>query len=193
MNTPPTSDAIALDDDRIATLAWKFFRSKDAEFLTYEKSPPMFPQATYNVPTVELRKFAQALIAEDRRAREISAQPGEGYDRELIASMLDSCVRLGSGYRDESMIRQAQLLRAAENRESRAQTVRTSPPRVADALDGERLDWVIEHRSHYRVQGSDKNGWYVLDCSNGLQFITDKHPTPRQAIDAARAEAGVKS
>jgi hypothetical protein len=66
----------------------------------------------------------------------------------------------------------------------------TSPPHVADALDGERLDWVIEHRSHYRVQGSDKNGWYVLDCSNGLQFITAKHPTPRQAIDAARAEAG---
>ena len=52
--------------------------------------------------------------------------------------------------------------------------------------DSQRLEWVLTHRT-YRVQGSDERGWFVLDNSNGLTFLTEKHPTYRAAIDAAIA------
>lgn len=69
-------------------------------------------------------------------------------------------------------------------------TVYSAAPST-DAKDSERLDWVIANRL-YRVQGSDKTGWCVLDCSNGLEFLVKDARTHREAIDAAIAakEAG---
>ncbi len=54
------------------------------------------------------------------------------------------------------------------------------------AEESARLDWLLTNRN-YRVQGSDAKGWFVLDCGNGLTFITRGHATPRDAIDAAMA------
>jgi len=50
--------------------------------------------------------------------------------------------------------------------------------------DTERLDWILSNRM-YRVKGSDLHGWAVLDCSDGLEYLTEKHATSRDAIDAA--------
>lgn len=58
---PPKGDAV--DDDTIARLAFKHLPREVADKLTFERSPPMFPQATYDVPTVELTNFTNALIA----------------------------------------------------------------------------------------------------------------------------------
>ena len=52
--------------------------------------------------------------------------------------------------------------------------------------DAARLDWVVKNRN-LRVQGSDESGWVVLDCGDGLTFVTQGHSTYRAAIDAARA------
>jgi ribosome-associated translation inhibitor RaiA len=51
----------------------------------------------------------------------------------------------------------------------------------------ERLKWVLEN-SLFRVQGSNEHGWCVLDCSNGITFLTkEKHPDYNMAIDEAMA------
>jgi hypothetical protein len=55
--------------------------------------------------------------------------------------------------------------------------------------DGQMLDWVLVH-SAYRVMGSDERGWVVMDNSNGLTFITDRHSTSREAIHAAMIKKG---
>lgn len=68
-----------------------------------------------------------------------------------------------------------------------------NPERIARLLarleqaerDAGRLDWVIANRN-LRVQGKGAN-WMVLDCRDGLTFITQDHSTPREAIDAAIA------
>lgn len=58
---------------------------------------------------------------------------------------------------------------------------------TCDGQDAVRLDWLMsrDNRS-IRVQGNGNN-WSVLDCSNGLTFITRDQPSARAAIDAAIA------
>lgn len=60
-----------------------------------------------------------------------------------------------------------------------------------DRADAERLDWVLSHPYH-RVQGNDKTGWAVMDCSNGLTFVVRNEGSAREAIDAAIAAGGAK-
>lgn len=52
-----------LDDKTIVKLLRENLSDKDYDRLTYEKSPPMFPQATYDVPTYALRQFVKAVRA----------------------------------------------------------------------------------------------------------------------------------
>ena len=52
--------------------------------------------------------------------------------------------------------------------------------------DSARLDWVLENRL-LRVQGSG-DCWHVTDCRGGLTFLVQAAPSPRAAIDAARAK-----
>lgn len=67
----------------------------------------------------------------------------------------------------------------------------TSPaiPSLIDseiAKDTARLDFVMNRENrHLRVQGDDVNGWCVLDCGNGLEFIVRHANTYREAIDRA--------
>lgn len=68
-----------------------------------------------------------------------------------------------------------------------AQVERLKKRLVAAEQDSVRLAWVIEN-SMVRVQGSDERGWMVLDCSNGLTFLTkEKHKSYNEAIDEAMA------
>lgn len=52
-----------LDDTTIIKIAREHFNEKDYDRLTYETSPPMFPQATYDVPTYALSQFVKAVRA----------------------------------------------------------------------------------------------------------------------------------
>lgn len=60
---------VAIDDDKLLELLRKHFlksghRNRDAyEAMTYEKSPEMFPQATYDVPTCAVTAFVQDCVA----------------------------------------------------------------------------------------------------------------------------------
>lgn len=59
-----------------------------------------------------------------------------------------------------------------------------TPP---DARDAARLDWLTDRANrNLRVQG-DRDNWSVLDCANGLVFVTRNQPSARAAIDAAIA------
>jgi hypothetical protein len=55
--------------------------------------------------------------------------------------------------------------------------------------DTERLEWLVTgvgREKAARVMGSDKSGWAVCDCSNGLTFFGRRdNPTFRDAIDEA--------
>lgn len=55
--------------------------------------------------------------------------------------------------------------------------------------DADRLEWLVNgagREKAARVMGSDKNGWAVCDCSNGLTFFGRRnHSTFRDAIDEA--------
>jgi len=53
------------------------------------------------------------------------------------------------------------------------------------AKDAGRLEWVVKNKQ-MRVQGRD-DSWFVLDCGNGLTFVTDRKLTYREAIDTAMA------
>lgn len=130
-------------------------------------------------------------------AREIAAQSVEGYDRELIADMLEhylhglttDAIDNAGQYLPDHIAEQQRLLREADNRESRAQTVRlSSPPHAADALDGERLDWMIAEHANLETDGEGR--WRVV-----FEYLAEAEyfpyaDSPRAAIDAARAEAG---
>jgi hypothetical protein len=60
----PVQQMVAdLDDETIVKLVRENFSDRDYDRLTYEKSPPMFPQATYDVPTYALRQFVKAVRA----------------------------------------------------------------------------------------------------------------------------------
>jgi hypothetical protein len=54
---------MALDDKKIVGLAWAHFGESVFIMLTREKSPPMIPQETYDVPTLALRRFVDAICA----------------------------------------------------------------------------------------------------------------------------------
>lgn len=52
--------------------------------------------------------------------------------------------------------------------------------------DTARLEWLVVGTGKTlaaKVIGSDKHGWSVCDCSNGLDFISRGHETWRAAID----------
>ena len=60
-----------------------------------------------------------------------------------------------------------------------------------DAEDAARLDWMIEHRA-YVVSDPDACPGYWLQYArpDGSTWVqASEHPTPRAAIDAARAQA----
>ena len=78
---PSASVAVkALDDDQIMEIIkevapWKH-EPKLNDLLTYEKSPPLFPQATYDVPSYRAVNFVRAV---EKRLPALSnppAQPG---------------------------------------------------------------------------------------------------------------------
>lgn len=52
-----------LDEKTIVRLAWENFSENDYGRLTYERAPPMFPQAKYDVPTYALSQFVKAVRA----------------------------------------------------------------------------------------------------------------------------------
>lgn len=56
-------DVAELDEKTIVRLAWENFSENDYGRLTYERAPPMFPQATYDVPTYALSQFVKAVRA----------------------------------------------------------------------------------------------------------------------------------
>jgi hypothetical protein len=65
-----------LDDDQIMEIIkevapWRT-EAKLYDLLTYEKSPPMIPQATYDVPSMRARSFVRAVEA---RIRPLNASP----------------------------------------------------------------------------------------------------------------------
>lgn len=54
--------------------------------------------------------------------------------------------------------------------------------------DTARLEWLVIGRGREKsakVMGSDKNGWSVCDCSDGLTFMSRGCPSFRSAIDEA--------
>lgn len=65
LETPPPKAHLVgdLDDKTIVKLLRENLSDKDYDRLTYEKSPPMFPQATYDVPTYALQQFVKAVRA----------------------------------------------------------------------------------------------------------------------------------
>lgn len=70
----PSNHVLPLDDKTITDLAWKHFGESVFILITREKSPPMIPQETYDVPTLALRQFVDAI-----RGRTPGARPeGEG-------------------------------------------------------------------------------------------------------------------
>lgn len=52
----------SLDDKTITDLAWKHFGESVFVLLTREKSEPMIPQETYDMPTFQLRQFVDACV-----------------------------------------------------------------------------------------------------------------------------------
>lgn len=66
---------LELDNRSIVTIARDNFSRDDFDRLTFEKSVPLFPQATYRVPTYELRQFVEAV-----RAAVFGAYPGWGWN-----------------------------------------------------------------------------------------------------------------
>lgn len=88
-----TDKLVALNDDQILEIVKECFpwqtEAKINDLLTYEKSPPMFPQATYDVPSYRAERFVRAvekrihaqaeatisaLEAEIKRLREANAE-----------------------------------------------------------------------------------------------------------------------
>lgn len=60
----PANHLVAfLPDKTITDLAWKHFGESVFILLTREKSPPMIPQETYDVPTLALRQFVDACVS----------------------------------------------------------------------------------------------------------------------------------
>lgn len=61
-NPSPQSNLTGdIDDKTVIALARKHFDEKVYDRLTFEKSPPMFPQATYDAPTYALSQFVKAV------------------------------------------------------------------------------------------------------------------------------------
>ncbi len=61
-------------------------------------------------------------------------------------------------------------------------------PTTEQRTDTARLEWLVvgsgKKRAAY-VSGSEKKGWAVMDCHDGLTFMSWGLPTWREAIDVA--------
>lgn len=86
-----------LDDDQIMEIIKEVAPWKDEpklnDLLTYEKSPPLFPQATYDVPSYRATKFVRAV--EQRIRSALVAPPAQeavdlGYGQKLIAEAIEA-------------------------------------------------------------------------------------------------------
>lgn len=54
--------------------------------------------------------------------------------------------------------------------------------------DTARLEWLVigtGKKLAAHISGSDQRGWAVMDCSDGLTFLSRNRPTWRDAIDEA--------
>lgn len=118
------------------------------------------------------------LAAWNSRAREIAAQPGEGDAISAVADWLEYKADFVGGIAFSlEMKNKAKMLRAA------------SPPHVADALDGERLDWLNQRGESYGFENEHLGNRWMIELDGPFNTI-------REAIDAAiaaRAEAGGES
>lgn len=59
------AEAVAVDDDKIIEIARKCFLPHERsayDKMTFERSPPLFPQASYDVPTIGLTNFVKSCI-----------------------------------------------------------------------------------------------------------------------------------
>lgn len=57
------AEAVAIDDDTIVRLMRDTLPAKVVDELTFERHPPLFPQATYDVPTYGMECFVKAILA----------------------------------------------------------------------------------------------------------------------------------
>jgi len=75
-----------LDDDQIMEIIKEVAPWRDEpklnDLLTYEKSPPLFPQATYDVPSYRATKFVRAV---ERRILSALSHPAPAQDERVEA------------------------------------------------------------------------------------------------------------
>jgi hypothetical protein len=165
--TPPTSDAIAQ----------AFFEMADAG-------------GTFKQVYTSILERARKI----ETAREIAAQPGELPLQGDIRAQAHAWIgvtellnELSPGWQERPGLGKDIALAAIRDLATSA----SSPPHVADALDGERLDYMQAHPGQFssgtnRFHQAEGVAWFH---AQGVGYFT----TIREAIDAARAEAGGES
>jgi hypothetical protein len=149
-----------LNDDEIMEIIrevapWQS-EAKLNDLLTYEKSPPLFPQATYDVPSYRAEKFVRAVERRILSALELTNHPtsgAAGEDRRELLMAIENVARMA----EQGVLSADGGMAAAEIRSLIPQRFRTTQPAhpVGDGVEvvgwmHPRAGWCDAER--YRVE-----------------------------------------